>query len=349
MNRFPIIIVLAVLLTGCGNQDQALQSDIEIPVTVEDIRLKPIEEFINSTGTVYPKGSADIKAQISARYYLEKNPRTGKLWQLGDKVKAGELLVRLEDEEYVNSIKIDAQELNLELTESELSKQESLYEKGGVTQKDLKNAGYNVVNARYSVENARLQLAKTKVIAPFEGVIVEMPYFTQGVKVDNNSLLVKIMDYQEMFLDIRLPEKYISSIKSGQEVRITNYTLSDDTLKGKISQMSPAIDTDTRTFLSHISIDNGKFLLRPGMFVRSDIVTARKDSAIVIPKDIIISRQRGKTVFVVDRGLAVERVIVTGLENNNEMEVISGLSKNERIVTSGFETLSNRSKVKIIK
>jgi len=70
---------------------------------------------------------------------------------------------------------------------------------------------------------------------------------------------------------------------------------------------------------------------------------------IVIPKSIILSRQRGKTVFVVDRGLALERIIETGLENLSEAEVVRGLSKNERIVTSGFETLSNRSRVKIVK
>jgi multidrug efflux pump subunit AcrA (membrane-fusion protein) len=85
------------------------------------------------------------------------------------------------------------------------------------------------------------------------------------------------------------------------------------------------------------------------MFVRADIVTTHKDSAIVIPKNIILSRQRGKTVFIVDRGVAVERIIETGLENLSEVEVTRGLAKNERVVTSGFETLSSKSKVKIIK
>jgi multidrug efflux pump subunit AcrA (membrane-fusion protein) len=85
------------------------------------------------------------------------------------------------------------------------------------------------------------------------------------------------------------------------------------------------------------------------MFVKADILINQKDSVIVIPKSIILSRQRGKTVFIVDRGIASERIIETGLENITEVEVTRGLSKNERIVTSGFETLSNKSKVKIIK
>jgi multidrug efflux pump subunit AcrA (membrane-fusion protein) len=85
------------------------------------------------------------------------------------------------------------------------------------------------------------------------------------------------------------------------------------------------------------------------MFVKADIIINHQDSVIVIPKSIILSRQRGKTVFVIDRGIAVERIIETGLENITDVEVVKGLEKNERIVTSGFETLSNKSKVKIIK
>jgi multidrug efflux pump subunit AcrA (membrane-fusion protein) len=85
------------------------------------------------------------------------------------------------------------------------------------------------------------------------------------------------------------------------------------------------------------------------MFVKADIVTNHKDSVIVIPKNIILSRQRGKTVFIIDRGVAAERIIETGLENISDVEVTRGLMKGERVVTSGFETLSNRSKVKIIK
>ena len=63
------------------------------------------------------------------------------------------------------------------------------------------------------------------------------------------------------------------------------------------------------------------------MFVKADIVTNHKDSVIVIPKSIILSRQRGKTVFIVDRGVAAERIIETGLENITDVEVTRGLAK----------------------
>jgi membrane fusion protein, multidrug efflux system len=344
-----IIAVAIALLSGCRNQEQNLNADIENPVTVENIKLKSIEEFINTTGTAFPKGEITLKSKITASYYLEKNPDAGRSWQLGDKIKAGSLIARLEDREYVNSIKMETNQLNLELTETELKKQESLYEKGGVTLKELKTAGINFENAKTTVESSKLQLDKTRIIAPIDGVIVDLPYYTQSTQVETGSTIAKIMDYKSMYMDVQLPEKYIAVIKPGQIVKLTNYTIPGDTIIGNITQLSPAINADTRTFKGNISINNPKYLLRPGMFVKADIVTNHQDSVIVIPKNIILSRQRGKTVFIVDRGIAIERIIETGLENINDVEVTKGLIKNDRIVISGFETLSNKSKVKIIK
>jgi membrane fusion protein, multidrug efflux system len=344
-----IIAVTIIALTGCRNQEQNLNADVEIPVSVENLKLKSIEEFINTTGTAFPKGEILLKSKISASYFLEKNPETGRLWQLGDKIKAGSLIARLEDKEYVNSIKLETNQLNLELTESELKKEESLYEKGGVTLKELKTASINYENAKTTVESAKLQLDKTRIVAPIDGVIVDLPYYTQSTQVETGSTIARIMDYQVMYMDVQLPEKYISVIKPGQIVKLTNYTIAEDTIIGNITQLSPAINADTRTFKGNISINNPKYLLRPGMFVKADIVTSHKDSVIVIPKAIILSRQRGKTVFIVERGIVAERIIETGLENVTDVEVTKGLEKNERLVISGFETLSNKSKVKILK
>ena len=344
-----IIAASIIVFTGCRNQEPNLNADVEVPVSVENIKLKSIEEFINTTGTAFPKGEITLKSKIAASYYLEKNPETGRLWQLGDKIKAGALIARLEDKEYVNSIKLETNQLNMELSESELKKQESLYEKGGVTLKDLKTASINYENAKSTVENSKLQLDKTRVVAPIDGVIVDLPYYTQSTQIETGSAIARIMDYQVMYMDVQLPEKYISVIKPGQLAKLTNYTIPQDTIVGSITQLSPAINAETRTFKGNISVNNPKYLLRPGMFVKADIITNHKDSVIVIPKNIILSRQRGKTVFTFDRGVVAERIIETGLENVTEVEVTKGLAKNERIVISGFETLSNKSKVKIIK
>jgi membrane fusion protein (multidrug efflux system) len=350
MKKILLISATAIFaLIGCRNNNQNLTADVEIPVSVQEIRLTSIKEFVNTTGTAFPKGEIELSSKIAASYFLENNPQTGRPWQMGDKVKAGALIARLEDREYVISVKLETNQLNLELSESELRKRESLYEKGGVTLKELKTASIDYENAKTSLENAKLQMAKTSIIAPIGGVIVDLPYYTQGTQIASGSKIAKIMDYQTMYMEVQLPEKYISVIKPSQNVNLTNYTIPGDTIIGQVTQLSPAIDAGTRTFKGNIQINNRDWLLRPGMFVKADIVTDKRDSVIVIPKNIILSRQRGKTVFIIDRGVAAERVIETGLENISDVEVTRGLIKGERVVTSGFETLSNKSKVKIIK
>jgi multidrug efflux pump subunit AcrA (membrane-fusion protein) len=124
---FFILTLYLILLNACRNQDQNLNADVEIPVSVEDLKLRHIGEYISTTGTVYPKGDIELRAKITATYFLEKNPETGRNWQLGDRVRAGSLIARLEDKEYVNSLQIETNELNMELMESELKKQESIY------------------------------------------------------------------------------------------------------------------------------------------------------------------------------------------------------------------------------
>jgi membrane fusion protein (multidrug efflux system) len=344
---FSGIALLAV--NGCRNQQTDATTEVAVPVSVLDIRPSSIEEFIETNGTVYPTREAELKSEMSGRYYLQNNPRTGRPWMLGDRVNTGDVIVKFEDEEYVNGIQLDSKKLNLEVSESEYEKQKSLFDKGGATQRELSTSEQTLINARYTFAAAQLQLAKMEVKAPFDGVIVDLPFYTTGIKMATGQSLVKIMDYRKLYMEFQLPEKDLSHVAVNQRVRILNYALPDDTLYGMVSQLSPAINPDTRNFQGTLTISNENLKLRPGSYIKAEIITEKKDSTIVIPKNIIVSRQRGKTVFIVDQNTAFERVITTGLENPDSVEVVKGLQMNDRVVTEGFETLGNRSKVKIVR
>lgn len=348
VQRFIYSIAIIVVFFSCSTDNTSFETDISVPVSVTEVKTKSIEQYLNTTGSVYAMQEITLASEMTGDYTLLKNPRTGRPFALGDIVVANQKIIRFEDHEYENSIKIESEEMNLDITKREFEKQESLYDKGGVTLRELKNSEIDFINAKYSLENAKIQLDKMDVKAPFKGVIVDLPYYTHGTRTSSDSEMVTIMNYSQLYMEVNLPEKDIAQIKIGNLAKITNYTLPNDTLIGKITQLSPAIDPTTRTFKGLLIIKNPELLLRPGMFVRSDIVVAKKDSTIVIPKDIILSKQRGKTVFIVERGAASERVITTGLESATEVEILKGLKKDERLIISGFETLRNRSKVKVI-
>ena len=347
--RLLFILSVAVAVISCNNQSQSDDTELASPVSVENVKRGSIMQFINTTGTANAKLETALSTEISGKYHVMVNPQTGRPFKLGDKVKECQVIIRLEDKEYENSVAIESAKLNLEISEDEYNKQKSLYEKGGVTLYELRNSEVSKTTAQYNFENAQLQLAKMSVVAPFSGVIVDFPYFTEGTLVPSGTEVVRLMSYNKMYLEINLPEKNISEVEIGQEALITNYTISEDTLIGHITELSPVISTETRTFKGVLEINNPELKLRPGMFVKADIITAQRDSTIVIPKEIIMTGNRGKYVFVVGRNSTAEdRWLTIGLQNQESVEVLEGLSVNDKLIIDGYETLRDRSKVKVI-
>lgn len=353
MNTQPIIQSIAILslsallLAGCSNQSQSSQNDIATPVSVTELKRGSISKLVNTTGTAQSTYGVELVSEMSGTYLLMNNPRTGRPLKLGDRVTKGQTIIRLSDREYENGIALDSKELTLEISEQEQIKQKALHEKGGVTLSEMRNTEVRVTNARYDVENAKLSLAKMEIKAPFDGVIVNLPHYTPDVKVEQGRPMVGIMAYDNMYMDINLPESAITYVQAGQPVYITHYTLPEDTLKGVIGELSPAISMETRTFKGKLLIENKGLLLRPGMFVKADIVVDKADSAIIIPKEVIQSSRRQKYVYIVEKNTAIVRNIRTGLEDETHVEVVEGLGENDNLVTRGYETLRENSKVKV--
>lgn len=349
MKRLLVFLAAIAVLSSCNDDERDLNKDISIPVSVLEIKPQSIEKYISTTGTVKPLKEVILQTKISGTYHLQTNPATGKPYALGDKVKEGDIVLTIENKEYLNNIKHNSLKLSLDINKQVYDKQKSLFEKGGVTQKDVKDSEIAYINAQNNLVNALIQLEKMTVTAPFTGIIVELPYHTVNTFIATGQDVMKILDYSELYMEVNLAGKNFKMIKTGQAVRIMNYTLPDDTLVGKIAQISPAFDPETLSFKAILNISNKDLILLPGMFAKSEIIISKAENTIVIPKEYILSKQKGNTVFVINKGLAEERIITFGLENPDKVQVISGLKENDRLVIKGFETLRNRSKVKIVK
>lgn len=340
---------LLIIFASCGGGDGVPETEIAAPVSVQEITLQPIEEYIVGTGTVKAAKEVTVKSESPGFYSLLENPETRSRFALGDFIPAERKIVRLDNPERESEIKIESKRLALETSRREFEKQQSLYDKGGVTLGDLRESERAYMDAEYNYQNAMIQIAKMSIDAPFGGIITKLPYHTVGVKVETGTEMVQIMDYRELYLEVDIPGKDLGTVKADQPVRVMSYSMPDDTLSGRVTQVSPALDPDSRSFTASIYIDNPEWLFRPGMFVKAEIVVARRDSAVVVPKEIVLAKRKGKVVFIVERGTARERVITTGLENPDAVEVLEGLAENERLVVEGYETLRDRAKVKIVR
>lgn len=343
------LIALLLLASSCRQPDMQVETTIEVPVGVIEVTTSTIEEFVSTTGSVYPLKEVTLVSEVTGDYILQVNPATGKRYALGDRVRAGANLIKLEDEEYVNNLRIKSREVDLEISRLEYEKQQSLYEKGGATLRDLKNAEITLINTEYDIESSRINLEKMSLKSPFDGVVADLPYFTNGTRITSGTEMIRIIDYNKLYLEANLPEKYFRNIEKGYKVYVTSYTSTADTLTGYITQIAPSIDPEARTFKCFVEVENQEQILLPGMFVKADLVVNSAEEVIVIPRDIIMSRNRNQVVYVVENGVATERTITTGLQNDESVEVKMGLLIGESIVNSGFETLRNQSRVRILR
>ena len=179
-----------------------------------------------------------LSTEMTGKYKLMTNPKTRRPFALGDVVENGQVIIQLEDAEYENGIGFESKRLNLEISEQNMKKQQSLFEKGGVTQLDYRNSEVSYTNAKDAFERTNLQLAKMKIKSPFRGVITDLPAVTNGTQVSTGTAVVSLMDYSTMTVDVNLPEKYINEVAIDQTVRIMNYTLPNDTLPGNVKELS---------------------------------------------------------------------------------------------------------------
>ena len=344
----PAVILSAVaLLASCRSNEQITMTQIASPVSVMEIAPSSISKYVNTTGTAQAAFEVTLSSEMAGVYKLQNNPSTGRPYKLGDRVTKGQTIIRFEDREYEIGVDLAAAEVNRKLSKQEYEAQQSLLEMGGATSIDVQRAELSAANAESTYENALIRLARMKVVAPFTGTIVDLPYYTPESIVSTGSAVVSIMDYTKMFMEINMPESAINQITPGQKVAVTHYTLPYDTIPASITEISPAISTETRTFKGKIEIDNSRLLLRPGMFVKADIVVDRAESTIVIPKNTVVTNRNNKYVFVVERNSAIRRNVVTGIEDEDNIQILEGLNIGDNLVVRGQETLRENSPVKI--
>ena len=342
-----VAAVAAASLWSCSEREARIDVESAIPVRVERVSRSPIAEYVTATGTARASREADLVCLQSGLYELQTNPATGVAYAMGDRVRAGQVLVRLANPDLVNQVSLDSKELALTSARREFGKQQALFEKGGITLTELTAAERSFIDARYALESAHLQLAKLEVPVPFDGILVDVEHFSPQQRLEAGTVVGQVMAYRRLRAEVSLPGQEMIRVAPGQAALVTHYGSEAEALRAKVEQVSPVLDRESRMFKVALSIANDSLSIRPGMFVKVAIVAAQRDSAVVIPKDVVIDRGDSKVVFVVDKGVALERRLDTGLSNREQVEVLSGLEVDDRLVVEGFETLRNRSKVRV--
>ena len=326
----------------------------EIMITVQKVGRTTLNEIISLSGTVEPRQKAPVISRVSGR--LEEV-----LFREGDPVKKGALLARTEERDYKLRL-IEAQSA-LKAAEAELANAEGfhrrmagLFAEQVITAQEMDNAGSRLDAAQAAVDRfraqmdlAREQLSDCRVTAPFTG-FVGSRFFDPGIFITPASgPIMELVDLSSVKVSIPLGETELARIRSGQPVQIKPDAFPEKTFSGVVARINPVLDPLTRTTTCEIAIANPGYLLKSGMFVRTEVhLSVRKD--ILVIHQEAISRQGDKTfVFVIRDATARQKEVVLGIQEDNLLEVKSGLDTGEIIATSGIDVLFENAEVEIVR
>jgi multidrug efflux pump subunit AcrA (membrane-fusion protein) len=243
--------------------------------------------------------------------------------------------------------------------EQKYNRAKTLYEQGLLPKQNLDEAEsrYNAARAAYdlsvqTVENLRGQLAQSRaaaalaqkkvndslIRAPFAGQIRERAV-TQGQYLKVQTPVMSIVNIDPLRVRLKVPEKMAAWVKSGQQVTVSVEAYPDRTFSGKISRINPSVDQQTRAFEVEALIDNHQALLKPGFFVKATIPSSFVVDALFVPNDALLYVYGVYKVFVIEGNTLKEKEVKIGERSGDEIEIVDGLSKGERIAlaTKGQE------------
>lgn len=308
------------------------------PLPVEAIVVHPrkLDNKLVVTGTVLANESLDLRSEISGKI-------TKIAFQEGSKVKKGDILIRINDEEIL--AQLQKQKHNQKLNEDNEFRQRKLLEKDAISQEEYDNALNRLNTAVADVQVLDAQLAKTRISAPFDGTI-GLRYVSEGAYLSPNTAIAMLYNNTPAKIEFAIPSRYSGSVATGKEIY---FKIEGDTLRynGKVYAIEPRIDQDTRTLKLRALADNSNGRLLPGQFVELELILATVSNALLIPTEAVVPEQSGKKVFVLTQGKVREARIETGLRTNTDLEVTTGLKPGDTVLTSGILQLREGMTVQI--
>ena len=206
-----------------------------------------------------------------------------------------------------------------------------------------------MVSQQKAVFQMKAQLAKTRVIAPFNGVIDEL-IAERGQVVGPGQGLMRIVNLNNMFVSTTVPESYIGKLKVGTEVSVYLASLGKS-FNGKIRQVGNNINPNNRSFGIEVSVPNTDNLLRPNQVAKLKITDYTNAKAVVVPSNVIQEDADGNQfVFEVSSvkdktGIAKKVIVKVGKTSDNFTEILSGLEPKTVLVGDGVKTVSEGMKL----
>jgi membrane fusion protein (multidrug efflux system) len=262
----------------------------------------------------------------------------------GQRVARGQVLVRLDDS--VQKADLERARANLTLSRSKFERAEDLRAKGFISSQARDEAENTFKVAQADSELAAARLAKTAIKAPFGGVI-GLRSVSVGDYVKEGQDMVNLEEIDPLKVDFRVPEVFLSQVKSGQVLQITMDALPDRTWPGQVFAINPLIDANGRAIAIRAHVPNADAKLRPGMFARVRLLTSEERDSMMIPEESLFPVGDDKYVYKVVDGRAQRQKVEIGQRRDGKVEILGGLAPQDTVVTAGVVKLRDGAPVRL--
>lgn len=347
MKSYPLKLSgLVLLLSLCPAPGWAQMGGPAL-VKVAEAAVRDIAPVTMVPGTVVSRSDARLSAEVPGRLTAVSD--------VGTRVSKGEPVAEIED----TTLRLQNTELQAQVTRAEarlvfLENEEKRFTQltesnlASVTQLDETRSDRDVARGDLAVARARLDqnmdlLARTRVLAPFDGVVVER-LMTPGERVEEGSNVVRLVDQQDLEIIARAPLDYYRFVERGQWLHIR---AGDLQASGEVRTVVAVGDENTHQF--ELRLDLVENIFPVGQTVRISIPTSGSRNVLTVPRDALVLRAEGQSVFVIDEQNQARQVQVTvGVGQDDYIEILGSVSPGDAVVVRGNERLQDGQAVSVM-
>lgn len=290
---------------------------------------------VRATGNIAPWQEVVVSAQVAGLRIIDLRA------QVGDQVKKGQVLAML-DREQVEQERLQAQ-AGAEEALARARRVRELADSGAISKQQIDAALAAEKTHEAQLALAELRFRRAEVVAPYDGVITSREAMP-GLVADVGTPLFHMLRDNRLEWQAKVSAQDLPRLGKGMEASFRN--AAGQSITGKVRQIAPTVDTRTQEAIVYIDLpaDAG---VRAGEFVEGELITAT-EPALTIAQEAIVMRDGFAWVFTLEAGSHVrQRKVQTGQMRGNEVEILSGLSEKQRVVTTGVGFLHDGDTVRI--
>jgi membrane fusion protein (multidrug efflux system) len=327
-------------LTAIRDTEETDRSESETAVVLEPVRIEAVQQSIKAVGTLRANESIVIRPEIAGRIRQI-------LFQEGQAVEKDALLIELDDSELQAELSQATAQLKVSRLTYERLKPLDLEGKRYVTKQQLDEVAGSLQVAQANHVLYSTRLAKTKVRAPFDGLL-GIRRVSPGDFVTTGQDLVNLEDVRTLKIDFKVPETLLRHLVPGQSLELTTDAYPGNTFRGTVYVIDPRVDMTTRAVQVRARIPNVEQRLRPGMFAQVTLHLGQKERAMLIPEEAVIPQKDQTFVYRAQDGTAHRTAVQLGMRTRGFVQVLSGLQEQDVIVRVGHHKLQDGARIRVV-